>query len=52
MICVALLKNPGGEVGERKGQWGVARLGQLVLLVELIGDVQSARHAKEAAANV
>ena len=52
MMCVALLNNPGGKVGETKGQWGVARLGQLVLLVELIGNVQNARRAKEAAANV
>jgi hypothetical protein len=52
MMCVALLKNPGGEVSEATGQWGVARLGQLVLLVELIGNVQNARRAKEAAANV
>lgn len=48
MMCVALLKNPVGETTGR----GVARLGQLVLLVELIGNVQDARRAKEAAANV
>lgn len=52
MTCVALLNNTGGKVGETKGQWGVARLGQLVLLVELIGNVQNARRAKEAAGNV
>lgn len=52
MMCVALLKNPGGGVGETTGRRGVARLGQLVLLVELIGNVQSARRAKEAATNV
>lgn len=52
MMCVALLKDPGGEVNETTGQRGVARLGQLVLLVELIGNVQDARHAKEAAADV
>lgn len=52
MMCVALLNNHGGKVGESTGQWGVAPLGQLVLLVELIGNVQNARHAKEAAANV
>lgn len=50
MMCVALLNNPGGKVGETTG--GVARLGQLVLLVELIGNVQNARRVKEAAANV
>ena len=52
MMCVALLKNPGGKVGETAGLRGVARLGQLVLLVELIGNVQNARRVKEAAANV
>ena len=52
MMCVALLKNPAGKVGETTGQWGVAPLGQLVLLVELIGNVQNARRIKEAAANV
>ena len=52
MMCVALLNNPGGKIGEATGQWGVARLGQLVLLVELIGNVQDARRVKEAAANV
>lgn len=52
MMCVALLNNPGGKVGENTGQWGVARLGQLVVLVELIGNVQNARRIKEAAANV
>jgi hypothetical protein len=52
MMCVALLNNPGGKVGEITRQWSVARLGQLVLLVELIGNVQNARRIKEAAANV
>jgi hypothetical protein len=52
MMCVALLNDLGGRVGETTGQRGVARLGQLVLLVELIGNVQNARRVKEAAANV
>ena len=52
MMCVALLNNPGGKVGETRGQRGVARLGQLVLLVELIGNVQNARRIKEAAGSV
>ena len=52
MMCVALLNNPTGKVGETTGQWGVAPLGQLVLLVEFIGNVQNARRIKEAAANV
>ena len=46
MMCVALLNNPGGKAGETTGQWGVARLGQLVLLVEPIGNVQNARRIK------
>ena len=52
MMCVALLKNPDGEAGLATGQWGTARLGQLVLLVELIGKVQNARRTKETAVNV
>ena len=52
MMCVALLNDPSGKVDETAGKWGVARLGQLVLLVELIGNVQNARRVKEAAANV
>lgn len=52
MMCVALLKNPSGEVAGTTGRWNVARLGQLVLLVELIGNVQNVRRTKEAAANV
>ena len=52
MMCVALLNNPSGRVGETTGQRSVARLGQLVLLLELIGNVQNARRVKEAAANV
>ena len=51
MMCVALLKDPSGEVAGT-GRWSVARLGQLLLLVELIGNVQNVRRAKEAAANV
>ena len=51
IMCVALL-NPDGKVDETTGQWDAARLGQLVLLVELIGNVQNARRVKEAAANV
>ena len=53
MMCFALMGDAGGssEVG-MSGQWGVARLGQLVLLVELIGKIQRIRHDKEAAANV
>ncbi|KAF8155551.1 hypothetical protein B0H34DRAFT_751522 [Crassisporium funariophilum] len=38
----------GGEGVEK--QWGTARLGQMVLLVELIGKLQMVRHGKEAAA--
>jgi len=53
MMCFALMGDASvsGEVG-MSGQWGVARLGQLVLLVEFIGRIQGVRHDKEAAANV
>ena len=53
MVCFALLGDASvsSEVG-MSGQWGVARLGQLVLLVELIGKIQGVRHDKETAANV
>ena len=52
MMCVALLNDSSGKVDKTTGKWGVARLGQLVLLVELIGNVQNARRVKDAAANV
>lgn len=54
MMCVALMGNTGPSSDDpgMPGQWGVARLGQLVLLVELIGKIQGVRHDKEAAANV
>ena len=52
MMCFALFSNLGGKVGETTGRWGVARLGQLVLLVELIANVQNARRVNESAANV
>jgi hypothetical protein len=54
MMCVALMGNAGASSDDpgMPGQWGVARLGQLVLLVELIGKIQGVRHDKEAAANV
>jgi len=54
MMCVALMGNAGASSDDpgMPGQWGVARLGQLVLLVELIGKIQSVRHDKETAANV
>lgn len=52
-MCVALMGNAGASSDPgMSGQWGVARLGQLVLLVELIGKIQDVRHDKEAAANV
>ena len=54
MMCVALMGDTNASSGDpgMSGQWGVARLGQLVLLVELIGKIQGVRHDKEAAANV
>lgn len=54
MMCVALMDdaNVSSDNSGMPGQWGVARLGRLVLLVELIGKIQDIRHDKEAAANV
>jgi hypothetical protein len=54
MMCVALMGNAGASNDDpgMPGQWGVARLGQLVLLVELIGKIQGVRHEKEAGTNV
>lgn len=53
MLCVALLSDIGNvEAGAMEGAWGTARLGQLVLLVELIGKIQSIRHEKETAGTV
>lgn len=48
MICFALL----GSAKDMKQHdspdiWGVARLGQLVLFVELIGHIQTLRHQKD-----
>ncbi|CAA7264275.1 unnamed protein product [Cyclocybe aegerita] len=52
MMCVALLGEAGSTPsGNMEGQWGSVRLGQLVLLVELIGKVQDVRHEKEGAGN-
>ena len=45
MLCVALLSDIGmidTESGTDK--WAKARLGQLVLLVELVGKIQKLRH--------
>ncbi|KAH9478690.1 Protein unc-80-like protein [Psilocybe cubensis] len=49
MLCMALLGNASG--GETPGSREVARLGQLVLLVELIGRMQKIRHGKDPLAN-
>lgn len=52
MMSVALMSDAGGrkatisENGNRT--WAKARLGQSVLLLELIGRIQAARHEKEA----
>ncbi|KDR79961.1 hypothetical protein GALMADRAFT_242128 [Galerina marginata CBS 339.88] len=52
MMCMALLGDAGSvSPGGMQGQWGVARLGQLVLLVELIGKIQKIRLEKEASAS-
>jgi hypothetical protein len=52
MISVALMSD-GGSSGKGKGvdrgqpQWGTARLGQSVLLVELISRIQNVRRLRE-----
>lgn len=51
MFCVALLSDIGmtdSDLGSKDGNWGIARLGQLVLLVELIGKLQILRHERDA----
>jgi len=53
MMCVALLSDTGmADIGAKDGKWGVARLGQLVLLVELIGKLQQLRHERDNSSNV
>jgi hypothetical protein len=48
MLCVALLSDIGmTDAGSGNNKWANARLGQLVLLVELIGKIQKLRHEKE-----
>jgi hypothetical protein len=48
MLCVALLSDIGlKDSGGGNKKWAKARLGQLVLLVELIGKFQKLRHEKE-----
>jgi len=56
MMSFALLGDAGGTPVPTPSsppssmQWGSVRLGQLILLVELIGKLQTARHLKDAAA--
>lgn len=53
MMCVALLSDIGmTDIGTKDGKWGIARLGQLVLLVELIGKLQQLRHGRDNLSNV
>lgn len=55
MMSFALLGDAGGAPASASSSptdavpWGSIRLGQLILLVELIGKIQAARHLKEAA---
>lgn len=53
MLTVALLGDatPSNSSGIANS-YGVARLGQLVLLVEIIGKIQRVRHMRESASNV
>lgn len=51
MMSVALMSGASGGTNKeplRVPTWGTARLGQCVLLVELIGHIQAVRRAKEA----
>lgn len=50
MLCVALLSDIG--LGSGNDKRVKARLGQLVLLVELIGKIQKLRHEKESSPTV
>lgn len=48
MLCVALLSDIGlTDTSNANDKWAKSRLGQLVLLVELIGKIQKLRHEKE-----
>ena len=54
MVAVALMSEPGGRkesAGEsvQNGEvpWGVPRLGQTALMVEVISRIQEARRARE-----
>jgi hypothetical protein len=51
MLLVALMSESGNiESGSQDNMgpsWGQARLGQLVILIELIGHVQSTRQEKD-----
>lgn len=51
MMSVALMRDVGAGKGKSvetsSPTWGKARLGQSVLLMELIGYIQSVRHAKD-----
>jgi hypothetical protein len=53
MLCVALLSDIGMmDAGSGNDKWAKARLGQLVLLVELVGKIQKLRHEKESSSTV
>ncbi len=53
MLCIALLSDIGmTDLGSIDGKRGTARLGQLVLLVELIGKLQKLRHERDASVSI
>ena len=53
MLCVALLSDIGMmDAGSGSDKWAKARLGQLVLLVELVGKIQKLRHERENSSTV
>ena len=48
MLCIAMLSDIGlADTSIANDKWAKSRLGQLVLLVELIGKIQKLRHEKE-----
>jgi hypothetical protein len=52
MLSVALVRDPIGPTSAKGGRWGKWRLGQVVLLLEVVSKVQTARIAKEAGGEV
>lgn len=50
MVAVALLSDPGAKANNGTAPtWGIPRLGQSVILMEIISSLQTVRHRKEGA---